>query len=195
MMKSFSIHTIHWDRVPTDCINSWSWVHHHFTVYAIWPAPVPPDDCFLKAGFDDFTDTDDCAWDDELDEIVTSMITTLSQYGTPIITRGKPLKPILTVLKGLIERIFDKHSELGNDESPEELMEALLSPIYNDNFPECVIEFGSKPIASVRAYYVHPILWMGLTDSAAKEIAAIVDQVASNRSVRRTSLDWNYLAI
>jgi len=192
------IHTLHWDRVPADCNNSWqrwNWVYPHYSVFAIWPAPVVLNERFKKAGFEDFAPliTDDVAWDTELEEITLSLISKLSDFGTPILRCGWQQPE--SVLSEIRKLLFHWSSNIKKDLSIEELTDILTFPMYDDHLPQTVVEFGSKPTASVRAYAGHEIIWLGLSDSHADKIEALVGHMASERSVKRTRLDWSILAI
>ena len=160
-------HHLNWDEVA---LARPAWQPRGWRLFALWPSPVDHDTCFAEAGFSDFEDSND-AWHASLCELIADVLRSLACYGAPRLAEGERPLP-----KG----------RPGNA-----LQDALLAAASDDNFPACVVEFGSPAHAFVRTSNGHPLLWIASSSDVREELLAVA---AKFGGARHLQLDWNKLA-
>jgi hypothetical protein len=146
------------------------WRPRGWRLLALWPSPIDHDTCFAGAGFSDFEDSDD-AWHARFSELVADVVRERAHHGEPRLVEG------------------EQPRKKGRQTEP--LRDALLAAASDDNFPACVVEFGSPRRALVRTSDGHPMLWIASSSDLHEELQAVA---AKHGGARRLQLDWNKLA-
>lgn len=178
------IKAIYWDTLTT--YDSGDDQRSKHCLYAIWPSPIDADDCFIKAGFTEFTDTDD-KWDADWRAIISEVISYLSLNGKAVIRQ-----PIVPVEKNrLIDRILNNKPKF-NDVILS-LVEQIELTTLEDNFPLAIVDFGNQYSLSLVTGNGHPILWILVDPKTKLHPKEIVNQIGKERKTSQRQLDWSKL--
>lgn len=143
--------------------------------FALWPEPLDCDDCFSKAGFRCFADSDE-KWDADFEVLVDRMFNALEERGLArLISGALPVRQV-----GLLRR-----DQKGS------IRDGLICAATDDRFPPFQAAFGTPAQARVTTSDGHPIFWVELADPTTFE--ALLLTVAGNLPSTETKLSWEYL--
>lgn len=181
-MQDRSIEKIYWSEVELNA-QQFDFFPTH-SVYAIWPSPVDHDECFKKAGFMSFADTDE-KWEAEFKEIIQELVCVLETCGKLIVRSD--IKAITN--SGFKERILIWLGRM----KPIGLLEKLFIVARDDQFGDCVVDFGSKEIATLRIGSGHPILWLSLDSNKKNLLPKCLSAISKERPVEKMVLNWKHL--
>ena len=177
MVQHPAIRALHWSAIPD--ADAPVWMKRGCELYAIWPAPVNHDACFENAGFHDFADTDD-TWYAEFATILQAMIDQLETLGQSTIRQGiKFRRPLL--------------AQLCKPAKDPALLDQLIASTFDDNFPACIITFGTPPIATLRTGEGHEIIWLMVEAHAHVDVEALAAHATEGRPLYQTNLTWALL--
>ena len=150
----------------------------HGLAFALWPQPVDHDECFQKAGFDCFADTD-AAWDADFAILIQDVLAILATYGGPSVTGPS-----------LVQRPFGRPGALATDL---QLHERIALVARDDQFASCHADFGAPVRAALHASDGHPILWIWLHREVAQARDSKLRTIARGRHLVETTLRWDAL--
>ncbi len=177
MVRHPAIRALHWSAIPET--ETPVWLERGYRLYAIWPAPVNYDACFEGAGFHDFADNDD-TWYTEFAAILQHAIDQLGSLGQPTIRQRIEFR------RPLLARLFKPAEEPS-------LLDQLIAPTFDDDFPACIIDFGTPPTATLRTGEGHEMMWLMIGAYEHVDVAALAAHAAEGRPVYQTNLAWTYL--
>src|SRR5260221_2903878 len=164
--------TVHWSQILDQTPNG-------LELFALWPSPMTADVCFREAGFSRFGDGDE-DWESHAKELLTRLLCELEKYGEPSLT-SEPIERHQSLLK----RFFIKNKPLS-------LREQIEARTVYDEFPDCVVAFGSSGV-SLRTGNGHHIFWIAVPHTKAAEFVKTLPQIAGEHEFIRTDLKWDRL--
>jgi len=180
-----TINKIHWDQI--DPALSVFGIDSGFAVFAIWPEPVDHDACLREAGFSAFADigVDDPGFHSMAERLWNA----LAAFGAPRRKSGDAAGRSFDLWESLL-------TTLGLRPRAREasLLDCLVIPAENDQFPPRVIDFGNPSQATVVTSDGHPIFWLGLSPASKGNRDEIVRAMGDGRPCEQTKLDWKKLA-
>lgn len=140
---------------------------------AVWPSPVCADECFRRAGFEEFEDSDDSddEWDADFHALLGRAISFAESQGPAKVRQFKGIKGI---------------------PNPS-IYEVLEAPPLNDEFGVAVVEFGDPPVLALTTADQHPIIWF-VPCPKPQEAESLVRLLADGLPVVRQTLEWRHLA-
>ena len=165
-----SITRLHWAEIDSE--------HKTLDVdgpcIALWPSPIDADDCFEKAGFNDFEDSND-KWDVDFIKLMETLFVGLKKNGSPRLLSGElPFKKIH----------FFKSKE-GT------VFEALEAAAQDDQFPPCLVGFGDKQDSFLLTSDGHPIFWIYPGPKVTPE--GWLQSLGFGLELTKTELNWMFL--
>jgi hypothetical protein len=180
-MSPKAITTIHWAKISGE--------HVPFAVdltenYALWVSPVDSDECFNKAGFNDFKDSTK-EWDKEFNDICGCLLKLMEQIGGAVITKGE--EPVR--IESWWQRLF-RHSPIKDRIS---IKERILLTARDDSFGDLIVDFGSPRKASLYVSSGHPFFILSFASKTAQEMKEFFISLAQGRPLMSTQLKWSYL--
>lgn len=149
------IYQINWDIVGSNL--------------AIWPSPMDHDECFRKAGFKEFADSDD-EWDRDFETLLERIVSLAQAYGPSKVKQFKGSRRTL---------IQSAH-------------EVLQAARLDDDLGASVVEFGDPPNLTLITADQHPIIWV-TPCSNLESPKALVETLARGLTTMRHPLKWRYL--
>jgi len=156
------IHTLYWDLLEKG----------QNTILLIWPGPIDHDECFRKAGFNDFADSDE-KWDSDFKKVVERIIDVLKPFGELHIENE--IKPNTSIF----QKLFGKKRPDYNL-----IEQIILSTQYA--CPNYKVRFGN---VSLRTGNEHQLFIIHLPDK--KKINNILNHVAEDLNIKLTKLNWS----
>jgi hypothetical protein len=176
------VRTVYWDEVSASELY-WrpETVGRHL---AILPGPIEDDECFRKAGFTDFVDSDD-AWHAHVRGILERLLSLTSRQGSPWLLVDHCHRALFKLVSGWW---------LSNRRPPEvALVDALEYTLDNDNIEPSVVAFGRPPVATLRGSAGHPIIWLW-ERAPVLTSEEVMSEVGEGFQVERIALKWSGLA-
>jgi hypothetical protein len=171
------------DHDSQEFVVHWSHILENGTaetaLFALWPSPVNPDACFREAGFSRFGDGDE-NWDANASGLLSRLLGKLERFGAPNL-KSQPIKK----QEPLFRQLFKRPTPI----SPREQIE--IRTVY-DEFPDCVIGFGSSGF-ELRTGNGHHIFWIAVPNSESARFIASLNEIAGSHQLVRTDLKWNWL--
>ena len=156
------------------------------TLHAIWPSSVDFDACFAEAGFEDFADSDS-NWDANWKTLVRRVLSTLSQYGDPVIRN-----PVTAIIRTSIwDRI--RSGRLRESEDDLTLVQQIVLATTDSQFGQAVVNFGEKPDLTLICGDGHPIFWLLEDEATDWSFTDLVDAISVDCHQQRRSLQWQHL--
>jgi hypothetical protein len=174
------INTVYWCDLPAELTDV-----EGERRFAIWPSPVEHDCCFEKAGFTEFSDSDD-QWDTEWKGVLFRLLRFMAQFGAHTLLNANDVE----------SPVRNWWGRLLSFQSPKIVLaplERLLLSTVDDQFADAVITFGDPPLIVVRTGAGHPVVWLTIAPPTSLSVSSLVRQIAEDRPVARLELDWKYL--
>ena len=178
------IRNIHWDTLSSEPITTLTSAPRH--LHAIFPSPIDSDQCFHEAGYRDFADTTN-VWDDQWNQIVRRAIEYLSRIGQ--LSIREPIVPVIE--NRLVDRIFKRVPRF--DEQTLTVCEQIVLATMDDQFGQCIVDFGSNRDATLIANAGHPILWVFAKSQFALSIEDMAETIGPTYPNSQRKLDWYIL--
>ncbi|MDD5612578.1 MAG: hypothetical protein PHF75_06025, partial [Gallionella sp.] len=151
-------------------------------VYALWPAPVNDDECFHKAGYNDFQSQDEhyceAHWEQQANILHQRLIEVMEAMGQAELL-NKPLFKQRTI------------AGFWTGRKPLPLTEQLWWPLIEDNVPEASVRFGQ--FVQLRTGNGHHLYWLALSPDAPLNFTGVLQSVAQGWPRRCVQLDWGKL--
>lgn len=151
--------------------------------YALWPAPVNDDTCFLHAGYGDFQSQDEnyseVYWEEQAGIFHQRLIALLQGIG-----RAELLSKPLSKRRGLMG--FWARRE------PLPLPEQLEWPLVDDNLPSARVRFGQ--VAELRTGDGHRLYWLALSPESPLNFTGVLVATTQGWPRRCVQLDWEKLS-
>ena len=147
---------------------------------AIWPEPVDHDECFTRAGFRGFADSDE-TWNSQFQVLLDRVVQWLSSYGSPVVSGGEVAPP------GPVHRLLGKKAPVLRPS------ERLALVAHDDQFGPCSVRFGAPARAVACTTDGHPIVWVWLRDTDGERESAQLDALSKDKPLVETRLDWDPL--
>src|SRR5262245_64231593 len=154
-------------------------------ILAVFPGTVNADECFRKAGFEEWNCRSDGS---EFDRILAGVVAHLGRLGEPRLPstlaagRLAVRPPILWLLDMLVRRLH----------RPRPPLHMLQAAANDDRDPPCVVTFGDPACAAVRTSSGHDILWAWLSPQH-DDPTALLAAAANGAVLVRTPLAWECL--
>ena len=184
------IRQLHWNVLPAEIAPQA--LPGYEVVVAVWPAPVDADACFRDAGFADFADSDD-TWDRQWQEVIERAFRSLEPLGLARLSKGIEVYEICK--SGLIRQLIEVMGLVRPPMKrvPLSVLEQVFVASDDDQFGDVLVDFGLPAKASLSAGSGHPILWVGLRGQCGLTPEILVEGLAENHPITRTSLKWEML--
>ena len=164
-----------------------SWATGAGTRLAVWATPVDFDECFSSAGFTEFADSGEGRYE-EIVEMTARLIAELRNLGEPTQRMGEvPVWAPESIFQWLL-------AKLGGRVATPTLTDIVVSPMTDDNFRPCVVDFGQAPVASLCTSSGHDIWWLYLSPGVSARGPEFIDVLAGGRPVRHVEIDLRSLA-
>jgi hypothetical protein len=174
-MRAF---TVHWSPVVHD--HAQRYAPEGAMLFALWPAPMNHDQCFIDAGFTDFDDADD-AWDFNADGLLSRLLDHLSRYGSARLVSEPAVR-----IQPWYRRLFAEPRP-----EPIDVREQIVAPMSN-KLPDCIVSFGDAGV-SLRTGREHHVFWISLPEQESVLFERAVGRIAGPHPTVRTKLKWEHL--
>jgi len=157
--------------------------------HAIWPGPIDFDECFQKAGFAHFADTDQ-AWHDDWADLIRASFDVLAlEFGDVAFEDFVPAKQARW-----IPRLIEKFSSARNaDDTTAKALRALYLASIDDSFGQASLSFGPDQAASLHTKDGHPILWITTDKDSTFVTNKLLSKVAKAIPLESKKLEWSHL--